>query len=300
MVAHLGELVAAAGFDVKSNPSIQTSSAWLRKAPTSPAIGDLNRTNPVTVQLGLDRRWMYPSLVRRDLGDALSIQDFVQTVRTVTGTVERSPVATTDKAILATTLTLANEAVKQLAVIMDAIPVALLESVDGMRTFFEQELRFQIEKALDAHVFAQIVASSPPFGNTGADLVARVRNGIASMRNEGADPSVLVVNPTDAVALDLYADAGGLVFGTRDTGVASPLWGLRIVEHTTTLGNEPPYLLDPQMLGVLYTGSTTVDADPYTGVSGANFKRNTVDIRAEVSALYHVRNNRGARRIAAT
>jgi len=37
-------------------------------------------------------------------------------------------------------------------------------------------------------------------------------------------------------------------------------------------------------------------ADPF----GANFKRNLVDLRVELNVLYHVRNAKGARRIAAT
>ena len=49
------------------------------------------------------------------------------------------------------------------------------------------------------------------------------------------------------------------------------------------------------MLGVLYLSSLRFDADPYTG-----FRKNLTTLRIEVKGLFHVRNVRGARRIAAT
>jgi len=60
-------------------------------------------------------------------------------------------------------------------------------------------------------------------------------------------------------------------------------------------GTEPPYLIDPQMLGMLYLGHARFDADPFTA-----FKKNLTTLRVEVKGLVHVRNADGARRIAAT
>ena len=292
-----GRAVIGAGFNLKSAPAVKIPArSWLETKSTFPAVTDLARRSPVVVPQGYDRRFVWPNMPRTDLGDDLSIQDFTASARTLTGTVERSPTAITDKATVDVTLTLANEAAKQLAVVMSGIPAAILASVDGIESFFDAEARFQVDKALDQHIFAQIVASAPPFGTTGANLVAQVRNGIASMRAEGANPDLLIINPTDAAALDLHADASGAyLFGVRDTG-ASPLWGVRVVERTSTAGTEPPYLLDTRMLGVLFNGDTDVMADPF----GANFKRNLVDLRVELNVLYHVRNAKGARRIAAT
>ena len=276
------------------------SPQWLTKAPTFPAVGDISRTAPTIVPLGYDRRWLYPTLVRQDIGDALSIQDFSQSVRTVTGTVERSPTASTDKAAVDVTVALVNEAVKEQAVVLQGVPLAILESVDGMRGYLDAEGAYQVQKSLDSHVFAQIVASSPPFGNTGSGLVAQLRNAISAMRAEGANPDIAVLNATDAASLDLTADAGGYIFPTRDAGTSSPLWGLRVIERTSAAGTEPPYVLDSRMLGVLYIGNMRFDADPFSGAGGSNFRRNLVDLRVELKALYHVRNAKGARRVAAT
>jgi hypothetical protein len=154
--------------------------------------------------------------------------------------------------------------VSQFAVTINSVPNAIFESIDLMRQFLNTEGRFQVEKALDAHVFAQVVAASPPFGTSGSDLIAKIRNGIASMRATGANPSIVVLNATDAASLDLSADVGGYVFPTRDSGSGSPLWGLRVIERTSAAGNEVPYLVDPQMLGMLYLGIARFEADPYS------------------------------------
>ena len=234
----------------------------------------------------------------RIAGDAASVQTFRQTgARTVTGTVERALDAVTDKATLGVTLTLVNEAMKQQAILIDGIPAAVLESM--LQQFLESEGRFQISKALDSHCMGQVVAAAPPFGMTGTTLIDKIRNGLASMRATGFNPTIVALNPTDAASLDLSADAGGFIFPTRDTGTSSPLWGLRVVERIGA-GTEPPYLIDTSALGVLHTGTLRVQADPYAGAGGANFKKNLVDFRFELKALFAVRQAEGARRIAAT
>jgi hypothetical protein len=180
------------------------------------------------------------------------------------------------------------------AVTISAIPNEILSSVRALQAFLGAEGRFQVETAIDAHVLDQIVAASPPFGTTGTTLIDKVRNGIATMRATGANPTIIVLNPTDSASLDLSADAGGYVFAGRTPSSSSPLWGMQVVERAGA-GTEPPYLIDPVMLGVFYGGTMQFGADPFTG-----FKKNLTDLRVEIKALFHVRNAEGARRIAAT
>lgn len=138
------------------------------------------------------------------------------------------------------------------------------------------------------------VAAAPPFGTSGTGLVAKIRNGVATMRATGTNPEIVVLNPTDAATLDLEADAGGYIFPVRDSGSSSPLWGLRVIERIGA-GNEPPYLLDPRTLGQLYLGALKFETDPFSG-----FRKNLTTLRIETNALYHVRQAEGARRINAT
>jgi len=288
-----GAAVISAGFSLKAQPTVNVPTrAILSKA--FPAVGDWNRLAPITVPLGQDRRFLYPSLPTTNVNDATAIQDFRQTVRTLTGSVQRNLDAATVKATVDTTLALVTESLSQFAVTINDVPNAILESVPLMSDFLNAEGRFQVEKALDAHVFSQIVAAAPPFGVTGTGLIAQLRNGIAAMRAEGANPTIAVVNATDAAALDLSTDAGGYIFPTRDVGTASPLFGLTVIERTSATGAEAPYLIDPAMLGQLYLGSSRLEADPFTG-----FKSNLTTLRVEVKGLFHIRNAKGARRLAA-
>jgi hypothetical protein len=105
------------------------------------------------------------------------------------------------------------------------------------------------------------------------------------------------MNSTDAAALDLSTSGTSTpyLFAVREPGGASPLFWLRVIERTSTTGAEPPYVLDSARLGRLYLGTMRIEADPFT-----NFTKNLTTLRCEVKALFHVRDAKGARRIAAT
>ena len=119
------------------------------------------------------------------------------------------------------------------------------------------------------------------------------------MPADGYTPDLATLNPMDAAALDLSADAGGFVFPVRDTGTSTPLWGLKLVVRIGA-GTEPPLVVDTTRIGALYMGSMKLDLDPFAGVSGSNFENNTSDLRCEVNVLMHVRSAKAARRVAAT
>ena len=293
-----GDAVFQAGFSLKAQPQVTIPLVTaLQKAPTWPSVADWNTLAPTIVPMGTDRRWLYPNLVSQSVGEEAAVSDFRQTVRTVTGSVQRNLDAVTTKANVDTTLSLVSENLSQFAITVDGIPNQVLESISTARDWLNNEMQFQIQKALDAHCFSQVVAASPPFGNVGADTVTKVRNAIGSMRGEGANPDLLVMNSTDAAALDLSTSGASTpyLFAVREPGGASPLFGLRLVERTSAAGNEPPYVLDSNKLGRLYLGTMRIDADPFS-----DFTKNLTTLRCEVKALFHVRDAKGARRIAAT
>jgi hypothetical protein len=283
-----------AGFNFKQRPAVEIESRSIFNAPTFPGEELWRRADPTIAPLGQDRRFLYTNLPTENVDGVSAVQDFKQTARTLTGNPVRDLDATTDKAKVDVTLTSVVESLKQVAVTIDDIPNAIFESVSSLRAYLNSEGAFQVQKALDGHVMAQIVAAAPPFGTSGTGLVARLRNGVATMRATGANPSIAVLNPTDSASLDLEADAGGYIFPTRDTGSSSPLWNMRVIERIGA-GTEAPYLIDPQMLGQLYLGNMRFEADPFTG-----FRKNLTTLRIEVHALYHVRQAEGARRVNAT
>ena len=292
----LGGEILKRGFNLKTQPSVTIAADDLveTRAQTVPAVNSWARLPGVLVPLGQDQRFLFPRLNTTSTGEATTVLDWKQSVRTLTGTVARTLNAVTSKATLDTTTAAVVEDLQQFAVVLPTIPNQILESIPAFTDFMNSEGSFQIAKAIDTHVLAQIVASTPLFSNVGTTLIDKIRTQIGTMRGSGANPTILVLNPTDATSLDLLADAGGYVFATRATGTSSPIYGTTVVERIGG-GSDPIYLIDPDMLGVLYMGSMRFDADPYTG-----FTTNTTNLRVEVNALFHVRNSQGAYRIAAT
>lgn len=278
----LARAIREAGWHLRERPGVR-----LEARHVFPAAGDL-RPSAIggVMPLGRDERFLWP-LLRRQVVEPgqTAVRDFRQTGRTVTGTVERALDATSEKARLALNVEHVDESLRQLAIVIEDIPNVVMESLDTAAEFFRTEATYQLNRALDAHVYTQVVAANPPQGATGADLVEQVRRGIAAMRAAGARPTILVVNPDDAAALDLLKQPGtaDYLFPTRQTGAASPLWGLAVVERAEP-ADAPPVLIDPERLGRLHLGDIQFLADPYTGLT-----TNTTNLRFEVNALFVVR-----------
>ena len=209
--------------------------------------------------------------------------------RSVTGSVERDPVSTGEKAKLELSVELATPSLKQWAAFVDEVPSKLFDAVEAFQAFLESELAYQLQLAVDAHCLAQIETAAPPAGSEGATLIEQVRNAIAAMRGLGANPTVLALNPTDAAALDVQKSGSEAnqqyVFATRATGSSSPLFGCNVVEVANL---EAPTLVDPALAGVLYLGDAAVLADPFSGMT-----ENTVRIRCEADGLLHIRDIAG-------
>jgi len=68
---------------------------------------------------------------------------------------------------------LVTERLVQQAIDIEDVPNAVFEVVPSLRDFLNAEARFQVTKALDSHAMSQILAASPPFGQTGTDLSPR-------------------------------------------------------------------------------------------------------------------------------
>jgi len=300
----LAEAVSKSRFNLRSNPSVMLSGAAVFGAATKAnvwaASTALNPSHASDVApLGRDSRFLYPHLPSKNIGNETAISDFVQSVRSLTGTTERAIDATSTKANLDLTVVASTEAIKGFAVTINSVPNIVIESNEQLGEFLQSEGQFQVSKALDDHILAQIVASTPAFGNTGSTFIDKVRNAISAMRLLGANPNVLAVNPTDLAALDLFRVGGSTTTdGAYQIDVArgrnTELWGLTVVERVGG-GTDPAYVIDTAMLGVLYVGSVRFDADPYS-----EFKKNLTTLRIELNGLFHIRNAQGARRIAAT
>ena len=159
--------------------------------------------------------------------------------------------------------------------------------------FLGLEGRVVIGQSLDAHVIAEIIAAASPFGTTGATLVDKLRNGVAAMRHR-LQPDNRRLEPDRRRCARSARRRGRVRVPARCNRLGVAAGGLRVIERIGA-GNEPPYLIDPTVLGVRHRGTVKFDADPYSG-----FKKNLMTLRVETNALMHIRNANGARRVAAT
>jgi hypothetical protein len=243
----------------------------------------VRRDLPGLAALGRDQRFLFPHLPITPVTGELSVSDFRQTgSRTVNGAIERDLTSVSEKSTLDLAVEYVTEPLKQVAVLIDAVPNALLEASAALRVFLEQEAAFQLSKAIDAHAVHAIEFSPHPFNAEGSTLIQRIRNAIGAHRALGFDPRILAVSGHTAAELDLQLESGGYVFPVQGLGGSSPLFGETVVEIANLVD---PLLIDGAALGTLALGPTKIDIDGSTG-----FSTNTSSIRLEASVLLVIRN----------
>ena len=294
-----GELrvgVEAASLVAQSVSPTPPAPSFPRAVPVGGA-GAADATAP-----GTTNRWTYPVFNYTPFGPSpgdLVTTDFVVSFTQdpasgLTGVERVDPAASTpDKTTLPLSAALATPAAHQFAVIAEALPAVIFNNQGALQQLLSVEMGRRLSEAIDSHVVDTIEATSGlPSGSTGANLIERIRNGIASMHNAGGAPSVIALTPGDAATLDLSTDAGGYVF-VRIAGTAGQqtVWRLAVRESPSV---NAPLLIDPERLGVLFLGNAEVLADPFSSL-----KQNLVRVRVEAEGRMHVRNIRqGARAIA--
>ena len=236
-------------------------------------------TIPGFAVLGADRRFLYPHLQMKRVNNELSVSDFRQTgSRSVSGDVERELTGTGSKATLDLEVKYVTQPLKQVAIIIEDVPNALLQGVGALQPFLASEAQYQLSVAIDNHVIQAIEFSDHPFDAEGEGPIARIRNALAAHRALGYNPTVAAVSPGTAAELDLTLTGGGYEFNTQSYGSAGPLFGLELVEVATVVD---PLLIDPTAIGVLALGPTKVDVDQSSG-----FSENLSSVRVEASVLF--------------
>jgi len=236
-------------------------------------------------QLPLDQRYIFNLFPQRDATGALHVSDFRQSARSLpeSGTgVERDPLSTAEKQELDVAIDLASEDMRQLAVVIKDIPNALIENVEGLTAFLNAEMERQINAALDAHVVAAILASTPDVSaGSGASVAEELRFAKAELAAKGLRANIAILPPAELAALD--------VMPAIEKPGAFP-YGLALAESPAL---DAGLLADTGVAGVLYRGQMRFAANPYTG-----FSKNTTDLRLECEALFIVRNEDGFMEIA--
>jgi hypothetical protein len=171
--------------------------------------------------------------------------------------------------------------VKQVAVTIDDVPNAVLAADASLQQLLTGQMQAELNRAVDDHLLAQIASAGPLGGSVGADLIAQVRAAVGVLRAAGFKPSVLALSPDDSASLDLTTTGAddAYVF-SLDVG-GSRLWALNVIEVASGID---PHVLDPAVLGTIYSQSATLTVDSYTGLA-----ENTSRLRLEANVLAHVR-----------
>jgi len=233
---------------------------------------------------GIDPRFnLYQLMPRADIGNAVAVQDYKLTARSTSGTIERDPFATTAKAGLSLTIAPVTLSVRQFALMMESVPVQLVQSEAGLVGLFESELRKQLNISLDSYVAAQILASNPDHGGVGQTTVeGKVRVAMNDLQDNGFTPDLVVINPSDAADVDLRVNT---------TIIEAWPFGMRVVVSKDVAAGAP-YVMDTSAL-TLFVGSANLASDPYAGADGQGFRKNLISYRYEFNALMNVRDKRG-------
>ena len=136
-----------------------------------------------------------------------------------------------------------------------------------MVDFLNAEGRFQVNRAIDAHVIATNHRRVTTVEFHGWRYLGRRGSSRGCARPDAGNPTVLAVDPTtarDPRPVDVGERDAVPVRESRRTGSASPLWGLDVVE---VAGLASPLLIDVDMLGRLYLGTVRLDVDPFSQFS---------------------------------
>lgn len=186
-----------------------------------------------------------------------------------TASMIRAIAAVTAKPQTDTAVEAVNVALKQVATISSGIPNVFLAN-EALRGYVNEDLRLAYSRAIDAHVLAQIAATTPASGTYNAQLLIAILSAAEVVTAAGYSPNTVVLSPAQWLGIKtaVQPGSGDFVAGATD----SFLDGLRKV---SVVGLTTPYVLDSNALGVLHT----------TGARFATFEENAGSTNASTVRL---------------
>jgi hypothetical protein len=255
---------------------------FLSKAVTATDMTDASggtTTNrvPGIQSLTEDLRSLSASLGSQPAGNQLHVQEFRITNRTASGSSRRDPLSTANKETLDVTVEEVVADLEQFALIADGLPVALLDAEPALQAALQSSLGLALRADLDAYLLEEF-ATFASVVSSGTSIEEKTRQAMVDIAGNGGNADVAVLNDSDLASMDL---------DTIDEAINKWPFGLRVI-GTAQIPAGDGLVMDSSGLA-LYLGNMDVAVDPYAGTSGANFKRNQMDIRAEFLALAFIR-----------
>jgi hypothetical protein len=258
-------------------------------------VEDVSALRRQGVGLAADRRYVWPVIPTQAVDSGVtSVQVVQQTTRTLPDTddVIRDIDAVTRKPEVDSELDLVPVPMKQIAAIQSGVPNVLLLQ-EQFRSVVGVDLRLTLNEALDALVLGAL-AGSPFHDPTTDPLLVSIRKAISVLQDAGYDPNVVVLQPSDAEALDLLTTSGPEEVYVFGAGRFAPgdLFGLQV---RISKSAEAPAVLDTRSLGRLYT--SPISLQTFEEAAGST---NSSTVRLEGTAAVGVERADAAVRIAAS
>jgi Escherichia/Staphylococcus phage prohead protease len=273
------------------------ASAESRALTFTSGVGTVDKLARAAGGFGADQRYAWPAFPRIAVDAGItSIDVMTQTARTLpTPTnVVRNLDAVTPKPETATTITVANLPLKQVAAVESGVPNVYLES-DTVESIIGTDLRLAVNEGLDKLVLDAIALSG--FQAPGTDnILVSIRKAMTTIYAAGYNPDTLVLTPANAEAIDVMVS--GITGGTADfvfgPGRFAPgtLFGMNVRVSKTV---PAAAVVDASAFGKMY--ASPVGLATFEEAAGST---NSSLVRMELHAVFGTERQSAAVRIAAS
>jgi hypothetical protein len=272
-----------AGFDRKTHPqvTVEQHHALGVRFKSGSVDGGVDGTEIedvfVAPLLGSDDRYLYPKLrVQRVTSDQLGVSSYRQKSRSLASpsSMIRDVDETSSKPETDTTAEAVHEPLHQIAHISSGTPNVLLEN-EGFRSWVNSDMVTGYRNAVDYHVVTEINAAGMPGGGGGANDFENILYSQEVVRAAGYSPNLVVVSPTDALAIQLLQLSGG------DSYVFTQPAPSFVV--TTAVNDGEGFVADASALGILFLSPFSLKS--FEEEAG---QTNTSTVRAESTGLFLV------------
>ena len=200
----------------------------------------------VAPTLGLDTRYLYPNLRTQGVNsDETGVRSYRQKSRSFasTSSMIRDIDETSAKPETNTVSEVVHAPLKQIAHVSTGTPNVLLAN-PAFRGWVNTDMVLGYRNAVDAHVVTEIQAAGIPGGGGGANAFEDVLYTQEVIRSAGYQPTIVVVSPGDALAIQLLQLTNGdsYVFAQPAPAfVVSP-----------AVGDGEGFVADASALGILF------------------------------------------------
>ncbi|MBO6807268.1 phage major capsid protein [Thalassospira sp.] len=153
-----------------------------------------------------------------------------------------------------------------------------------LQSFIDAKLRAGLNRKLDANIIASLTNSGDYTAFTptsGGDQIVNVRYAIAALEALDANPTHILINPSDARGMDLLTDnEGNYILGGAALmgGDTQNVWSVRVFKSNAVTAGKL-LVVDPASAGVFVSCQ---EASVEIGYTGSDFTANLVTILAEM------------------